>query len=543
MDRFSIKWRLGAGFTIACIIMVVLAATTTVMLNRLNTEFSTLESSFSTYSRVVGIRENLGEARVNSFAWRSTGEADRARAVRSNISEALEQTRLLAGAAVFTESDAGQMYDLTQQYGQAFDALVAGDLSQSAVLDEVGPQMLALIGSKYGRIGASVRDVKSAYSAQSSTAQTLVLVVGVFGVILCALIAFTIIRSLSAPMSALIERIGNLADGDYDTATPHTNLRDELGRLANAQETLRERLSEARALEAHSRTENENRVRRAETLETLINEFEGDVARSVEALGNAGERLKSSSSSVSSITNAVGERANTAAASTHESAASVQTVASSAEELAASIGEILRAAQETSNGVSEATEQSDAAQVELRAMIEAVSGMTDLLSTISGVAEQTNLLALNATIEAARAGEAGKGFAVVAEEVKALAGQTQSLTEQIGAQIEALRTRSDSVAQSAGQIGSALDGIRGQATATTSTAEQQTAAVREISASAQDAATGAGDSSQGVQEISDAIAGAVEEVHAVKDVADQVDASSSELQARISNFINAVKAA
>jgi methyl-accepting chemotaxis protein len=109
-------------------------------------------------------------------------------------------------------------------------------------------------------------------------------------------------------------------------------------------------------------------------------------------------------------------------------------------------------------------DQAGAAAEEARANVdrlrESSSAIGHVVSLIAQIARQTTLLALNSTIEAARAGEAGRGFAVVATEVKALAVQTQSATEEITKKIEALQQDAAGSADAVHRIVQAIEAIR-----------------------------------------------------------------------------------
>lgn len=71
--------------------------------------------------------------------------------------------------------------------------------------------------------------------------------------------------------------------------------------------------------------------------------------------------------------------------------------------------------------------------------------VAEFTNIIYNISNQTKMLALNASIESARAGEAGRGFAVVADQIRQLAEQTRSSTEEITRIVSELNENADEV--------------------------------------------------------------------------------------------------
>lgn len=79
----------------------------------------------------------------------------------------------------------------------------------------------------------------------------------------------------------------------------------------------------------------------------------------------------------------------------------------------------------------------------LNDLSKSTNAIVSMSERIESIAEQTNLLALNASIESARAGELGRGFAVVAEEIRKLAEESMTVTNDVKDSLAILKDKTN----------------------------------------------------------------------------------------------------
>ncbi len=216
------------------------------------------------------------------------------------------------------------------------------------------------------------------------------------------------------------------------------------------------------------------------------------------------------------------------ASSSSQAADTLNVVARSVNELTEATNEIAQSVAETAAATNEAQDKAVAASSAIQRLGEDSEKIGGIVEVITNIAEQTNLLALNATIEAARAGEAGKGFAVVANEVKELAKQTASATDEISSMISHLQAGTTNAVTAVEEITAIVGRVNDLANTIASAAEEQTATVAEINDSVGNTAEQVTMLEQQAESLAEqasefsAISGVVEKVHrSVHDNAEQ----------------------
>ena len=252
-------------------------------------------------------------------------------------------------------------------------------------------------------------------------------------IVLMALLSWLIARDILGALDRQRSRMQRIATGSLDQAVEETERGDEIGRMAETLEMLRQTAMTARTLEAKQiAAKQQGEAEKREALIALADRFDASVGRLVGMMASGSTELEATAQSMTGTAERTNQQATVVSSAAAEASTRVQTVATAAEELSSSIIEISRQVAQSANIATRAVDSARRTDTIVRALADGAHQIEHVAELISNIAGQTNLLALNATIEAARAGDAGRGFAVVAAEVKSLASQTAEATKEIG---------------------------------------------------------------------------------------------------------------
>ena len=345
------------------------------------------------------------------------------------------------------------------------------------------------------------------------------------------------------PTRLLTASMTRLADGDWNTAVPGAERKDELGAMAKTLEVFKVNGVQAARLAAEQEAERATKEQRATRLFGLTDTFEKIAGELVGAVSSAATELQATAHSMTDTAGQTTQQASTVAAAAEEASVNVQTVASAAEELASSIGEISRQVAQSAKVAGRAVEDARRTDTVVRALADGAQKIGEVVGLISNIAGQTNLLALNATIEAARAGDAGKGFAVVASEVKSLATQTAKATEDIGRQIAQIQASTKEAVESIQSIGTTIGEVSDIAAAIAAAVEEQGSATQEIARNVQQAAIGTTEVTSTIGGVSAGASSTGAAATQVLGAAQALSRQSERLSGEVGRFIAGVKAA
>lgn len=411
MNNIRIGIRLGAAFGFMALLVMFMVLIGIVKINALgNTSDEISGSLYSKASSSLMLRYYTSDmSRLARNAILLSDVTKREKAISDYRVERHEVDRLIGVIDKQVSSPRGhEIFTRLKTHGELFlpfiDEVVA--LAQQGKSDEA---TRLLFGPRYqtqGDFMASLKDMQAHQEARMSSAAAIareersaalmiLVTAGVVALLLAAVSAWAITRSITRPLNVAVEAARRVARGDL-TGAVRADRKDETGTLLSAISDMQDSLINTVSL-VRSNAES------VASASTQIAQGNTDLSQRTEEQASALEQTAATMTQLGMTVKNNAENARQAG----QLAVSVRDVAGKGSEATAAISGTMKSISESSGRIAEIT------------------------SVIDGIAFQTNILALNAAVEAARAGEHGRGFAVVASEVRSLAQRSASAAGEI----------------------------------------------------------------------------------------------------------------
>jgi len=510
LTDMKIGARLGAGFGVVLLLMVVLVLTGLLRLDKIGgLSESIIKSDWAKADAIATIRSTTRsnaalvlELFIQEDPARAKTIHDEIDANKRTISVALEVLdRLVAlpegKQLLATLKDQRKAY--VASFSQADKLLSDGQRAEAAafVRDSTLPA-LARLQDTVNQLNELQRQVvlRSGELIQHniSMANVLMASFGTAALLLGIAFAWFVTRSITTPLGDALRVAQAVASGNLGTRIVAEG-KDETGQLMQALKEMNHSLS------------------------LLV----GQVRNGTGTIAVASSEIASGNADLSARTEAQASALEETASSMIELTGTVRSNSDNA-----------RQADQLARTASTVAQRGGSAMAEVIDTMNAINAssrkIVDIIGVIDGIAFQTNILALNAAVEAARAGEQGRGFAVVATEVRSLAQRSAAAAKEIKELIADSVSRVDQGAHLVNQAGTTMQEV-------VSSVGQVSAIVGEISVANHE-------QSEGIEQINAAImqmdqttqqnAALVEQAAAA---AAAMHAQANELEALVSQFV------